>query len=344
MKIPPKAAALLACLGAIHLIPIFAGFLSPYDFASQNRSLPYAPPTHLHFRDAGGNIRLRPLVCSQTAIPDGFAKYEEDLQNCSPVFFFVRGNSYTIAGTFQSNVHLFGVEQPATIFLLGTDFCGRDVFTRLLYGSQLSLLSGLLATALALSLGGLLGTVSGYFGGWLDTAIMRSVDLFLALPWLYLLFAARAFMPLHTPPARTFLLIIAIIAVVGWARPARLVRGIVLTGKERHYVMAARLFGGSDLYLMRRHILPQTYNLIVTQATILIPQYILVETVLSFLGLGLSEPVPSWGNMLATLQEIDVMSSYWWMWAPGIALIVVSTFYLMLASVMQNSCGAASHQ
>ncbi len=219
---------------------------------------------------------------------------------------------------------------------MGTDSYGRDVFSRLLYGSQVSLLSGLLATALSLGIGALLGIVAGYYGGWVDAVVMRFGELFLALPWLYLLFALRAFLPLHINPGQAFLLIIAVIGAIGWARPARLIRGIVLSAKERHYVLAARVFGASDLYLMRRHILPQTYGVLFTQATLLVPQYILAEVTLSFLGLGVGEPAPSWGNMLATLQQYHVLVSCWWMWAPGFMLIPVFLSYLVLANIVQE--------
>jgi len=241
-----------------------------------------------------------------------------------------------ILGLFKSKWHLFGVSSPARVFLIGTDGYGRDVFSRLLYGSQVSLFCGLLATALSLGIGAMLGTMAGYYGGWIDAVVMRCGELFLALPWLYLLFALRAFLPLHINPGQAFLLIIAVIGVVGWARPARLVRGIVLSGKERHYVLAARVFGGSDLYLMRRHILPQTYSVLLTQAALLIPQYILAEVTLSFLGLGVGEPAPSWGNMLAAVQQYYVMVSYWWMWAPGLVLIPVCLSYSLLASTLEE--------
>ena len=202
-------------------------------------------------------------------------------------------------------------------------------------GGQISLAAGLLATLLSLGIGVLLGTASGFFGGWLDAIVMRFGELFIALPWLYLLFALRAFLPLNINSSQAFLLLIAVIGSVGWARPARLVRGVVLSGKERHYVLAARIFGGSGLYLMRRHILPQTYSIILTQAVLLIPQYIMAEVTLSFLGLGVGEPEPSWGNMLASVQQYHVLVSYWWMLLPGIALVPVFLGYVLLANVLQ---------
>jgi peptide/nickel transport system permease protein len=248
------------------------------------------------------------------------------------VQLLVRGAPYTLLGIVRCNLHLFGVSAPARLFLMGTDAYGRDVFSRFLFGGEVTLFAGLLATALTLILGAILGILSGYYGGWVDAVVMRGAELFLALPWLYLLFALRAFLPLSLNAVQAFLLLIAVIGIVGWARPARMIRGVVLSSRERHYLLAARLFGGSDGYLMRRHILPDTYSIVMTQAALLIPQYVLAEVVLSFLGLGVGEPTPSWGNMLSTLQQYSVLASYWWMVIPGLALVPVFLGYIILAS------------
>jgi peptide/nickel transport system permease protein len=339
-----RVTLLLFIAGALYLLALCAGFLAPYDFAQQNRDLLYVPPSRLHFTDGQGKWRLRPVVCALAEQAAASSGYIEDPNHCLPVQFLVRGAPYRFLGVFESSLHLFGVEAPARIFLLGSDGYGRDVFSRLLYGSQLSLFSGLLAMGLSLSLGALLGIAAGYYGGWPDALVMRCAELFLALPWLYLLFAIRAFLPLHISPSRMFFLLLAVIGVVGWARPARLVRGVALSAKERGYVLAARTFGGSDLYVMRRHLLPQVQGILLTQAALLIPQYILAEVTLSFLGLGVGEPVPTWGNMLATLQQYDVLISYWWMWAPGVALVPVFLIYQLLGSALQESadCSAFS--
>jgi len=336
MKMDKRIIVPLLCLATLHLVVFLAGFFSPYDVAEQNRVVPFAAPSRLHFRDVRGTTHWRPSVCLLTARPGTFGSYDEDLERCFPLRFLVRGSQYTLLGLFTSRWHLFGVRAPAKVFLMGTDGYGRDVFSRLLYGGQVSLLAGLLATALSLGIGLLLGILAGYYGGWVDAVVMRCGELFLALPWLYLLFALRAFLPLHINSGQAFLLIIAVIGVVGWARPARLIRGIVLSGSERHYVLAARLFGGSGAYVMRRHILPQTYSIILTQAALLIPQYILAEVTLSFLGLGVGEPAASWGNMLMSLQQYDVLTSYYWMWAPGLAVIPVFLSYLLLANALQE--------
>jgi len=287
----------LGLLGAIHATVFLAPWIAPYDYAEQHRDHPYAPPSRIRLEG------LRPAV--------------EDGSGLHPVRFFAGGR-------------LFGVEQPAVIFLLGSDASGRDLFSRLLYGAQISLLTGLLASFLALALGTTLGTIAGFYGGRMDQALMRGGELVLALPWLYLLLGVRAFLPLHIGAWQSFFLLIAIIGGVGWVRPARLVRGVVLSTRERGYVLAARGFGASSAYLIRRHILPSTAGIILTQATILIPQYILAEVTLSFLGLGVGEPVPSWGNLLSEARQYYALVAHPWMLAPAFAAVPVLFAYLMV--------------
>jgi peptide/nickel transport system permease protein len=237
-------------------------------------------------------------------------------------------------GFLPCRIHFFGARH-ARIYLFGTDAYGRDQLSRFLFGGQVSLLAGLLGAGLTLLIGLGIGATAGYYGGWRDTLLMRLAELFLALPWLYLLFALRAFLPLAVSPLKAFFLVIAVIGTVGWARPARLVRGVVLSAKERDYVRAARGFGASPGHLLRRHILPETYSVLLTQAAILIPQYVLAEMALSFLGLGVPEPVPTWGNLLSSLQHYSVLVSYWWMYLPALLMVPFFLGYLGLASSLQ---------
>jgi peptide/nickel transport system permease protein len=320
----------LTALLFLHLAVFLAGFVAPYDAATQFRDHPFAPPTRIHFFDSSGGFHLRPFVYLWKNNGEA-EEYEEDTSRVAPLHFLVSGDAYSILRVFHSSVHLFGVDEPAHMFLFGSDGYGRDQFSRFLFGGQISLFSGLLAGGLSLGLGLLLGSAAGYHGGLLDAALMRTSEIFAALPWLYLLLALRAFLPLHMSPAETFLLLITVIGVLGWSRPARLARGIVLSAKERNYVVAARGFGATEWYLMRRHVLPQTRAVILTQAAVLIPQYILAEVTLSFLGLGVADPVPSWGNMLSALQQYSVLASYWWMIIPGFLLVPVFLSYHVLA-------------
>lgn len=330
-----RARVWLALIVIVYASILFAGFIAPYSPDEQNRSAPFTAPTRWHFIEASGRVHLRPFVYRLVNRPGTFDEYDEDRSRPVPVRFFVRGAPYSIAG-LRGDRHLFGVEEPAKIFLFGTDQFGRDVFSRLLFGAKISLVAGVLAATLALGLGLALGALAGFYGGWTDDAVMRIAELFLALPWLYLLFAVRSMLPLHIDPGRAFLLLVTVIGVVGWARPARLIRGMVLSAKHRDHVLAARAFGATDLYLLRRHVLPQTAGVVLTQLAVLVPRYILAEVTLSFFGLGVTEPVPSWGNMLAAVQRYEVLTSYWWMFLPGIALGPVFLLYYALADAFQQ--------
>jgi len=332
-----RIVAALSVLAALHLAILLAGFVAPYDPASQNRDFPFAPPTRIHFVNSHGHVHLlQPFIYEWRVRPDSFNEYEEDRDREYPVRFFRQGPEYKLAGLLRSHIHLFEVEGSAHIFLAGTDAYGRDQFSRILYGGQVSLAAGLLATGISLFFGLIVGCVSGFYGRWIDESAMRLVELFLVLPWLYFLLAVRSFLPLHISPTQTFFLLVAVIGTIGWARPARLIRGVVLSAKTRKYVIASRGFGASDSYILRRHVLPQTYGILLTQSALLVPQYVIAEVTLSFLGLGLSEPAPSWGNLLSNLQQYNVLVSYWWMFAPALALVIVSLGYLQLANAVHE--------
>jgi peptide/nickel transport system permease protein len=323
---------LIVALIAFHAAILFAGFIAPYNPANQNRTLAYAPPTHIHFVSSSG-FHFRPFVYELISGIDG---YREDLNQRFALRFFSRGDSYKLFGLFATNIHLLGVEAPARIFILGSDAYGRDELSRLLYGGQLSLAAGLLATLITLTMAAIIGMIAGFFGKWIDESLMGFAELFVCLPWFYFLVAVRAFLPLHLTPANTFLLIICIIGAIGWARPARLVRGIVLSARNRDYVLAARGFGASNFYLLRRHVAPEAFGILLTQAALLVPQYIAAEAVLSFFGLGIAEPVPSWGNMLSALQQYNVIVSYQWLLAPAVALTITSVIYWLLADTLHH--------
>jgi peptide/nickel transport system permease protein len=327
---------------ALHLAILLAGFVAPYQAAVQNRDFPYVPPTRIHFVDARGHLHFRPFIYQAVARADSLYEYTEARDQEFPVRFFVSGSKYKIAGWLPSHTHLFGVDAPAQVFLAGTDNYGRDQFSRILYGGQISLAAGLLATAISLFLGLCVGCVSGFYAGWIDESAMRLAELFLVLPWLYVLLAVRAFLPLHISPSQTFLLLVTVIGTIGWARPARLVRGIVLSARSRKYVTASRGFGASDAYILRRHVLPHTYGTLLTQAALLVPQYVIAEVTLSFFGLGLSEPKPSWGNLLANFEQYNVLVSYWWMFAPALALVLVSLGYLTVANAFHQQLQSGS--
>ena len=331
-----KLAWPVVALAAFCCVVLFAGFFAPYDFATQDRDTPFAPPTAIHFVDAGGTFHIRPFVYGPGDSGQSAEGSAQGSDQPYPLRWFVLGAPYKIACVFTSRAHLFGVARPARIFLMGSDGYGRDQLSRFLYGGQISLLAGLIAAILSVAIGILAGGIAGYYGGWIDELLMRGGELFLALPWLYLLFAVRAALPLHISQWQVFLLLISVMGLIGWARPARLIRGVVLSAKERNFVLAARGFGASDAYLLRRHVLPQTYAVLLTQITLLIPQYVLAEVTLTFLGLGVGEPMPSWGALLSSLQQYSVLSSYWWMFLPALLLIPLFVVFYAAADALQE--------
>ena len=329
------AAAWFAFLGVLHVVVLCAGFFAPYDPTEQERATPYLPPMGLHLVDARGSLRFRPFAYSLKLREGSFDQYEEDIARPIPLALMVSGARYQLLGIIPSRLHLFGAES-GRVYLLGSDAYGRDQLSRFVYGGRVSLFAGLLGGGITLVLGLFAGSLAGYYGGWRDEILMRLAELFLALPWLYLLFALRAFLPLTVSPLQAFFLIVAVVGAVGWARPARLVRGVVLSAKERDFVRAARGFGATSGYLVRRHILPETFSVLLTQAAILVPQFVLAEMTLSFLGLGVPEPIPSWGNLLSSLQQYSVLVSYWWMYLPALMMVPFFLGYLGLASKLQE--------
>src|SRR5579864_8669135 len=192
----------------VHVAALLAGFIAPYDPAAQDRGSALLPLMRVHFFDASGTFHLRPFVIAV------------ETNKTQPLRFWVQGAPYRLLGLFALRTHLVGVDEPARVFLLGTDEFGRDQFSRMLFGGQISLWTGWVAAFLSLGLGLILGATAGFFSGWRDAVIMRGAELFLALPWLYLLLAVRAFLPLSMSAGATALVLVAVIGLVGWARPA----------------------------------------------------------------------------------------------------------------------------
>ena len=330
MKVTAVRAAGLLLL-AIHAVVLLAGFVAPYHYATQHRDAPYAPPSRLHFFDDAGRFHPVPFVYGVRPAADGDG-FVEARSERYPLTLLARGDEYRLFGLIRTSRHLVGVEAPGRMFLLGTDGLGRDQLSRLIHGGRVSLFAGLLGAGVALLLGVVVGVTAGFYGGRVDPMLMRATEVFMALPWLYLLIAARAMQPLDTPPARAFATVVVILGLFGWPRSARLVRGVALSARERESVHAARGFGATDLHLLRHHVLPRTAAVAWTQGALLVPQFILAEVGLSFLGIGIGQPLPSWGNMLGELQHFHVLTSnWWWLAAPGLALVVTVYAYHALA-------------
>jgi peptide/nickel transport system permease protein len=336
MRSTARLRVLLVLVLIAHVVAFGADLLAPYDPATQHRDLPLAPPSRVRLQDAEGRWHLWPFVYRWAPRSVPRQTYHEDVSRRYPLRLFA---SHPMSEAESgSSWRLVGVDHPGHLFLLGTDHYGRDQLSRLLHGARISLVAGVAATALTLLIGLVLGTAAGYVSG-LDGPLMRVADLASAVPWIYLLLAARSVFPLDLAPAQTLVMVVSVIGLVGWARPARLVRSIILSVRSRNFVLAARSLGASHVYVVRRHVLPHTAGVLLTQAALLVPQFILAETTLSFLGLGVGEPTPSWGGMLSVAQQYHVLISSWWMLAPGVALVLVCALYQALADVLQEYVG-----
>lgn len=327
------AGGIILCI--LYLMALFGDFLAPYPHDLQRRELFYHPPSSLAFRDAQGHFSFRPYVSATRRTPDD--EFVTIPNSRTPVRFFVRGYPYRLLGFLPLHTHLFGTDDRAPIFLLGTDEIGRDVFSRLLIGAQISLSVGLIAILITFSIGMLVGGIAGYYGGRIDNMLMRLCEVLLSVPGFYLLIALAAVLPPSLPPQITYLLIIVILSFVGWAGLARVIRGIALSAREREYVEAARALGVSDLKIIRRHILPNTFTYAIVSATLAVPGYILGEAGLSFLGLGIREPMPSWGNMLSAAQQLEVLTKNTWILAPGFLIFITVMAYNFLGDGLRDA-------
>lgn len=325
-------------ISLFYLIAVFADFLAPYNYRAQSRQEPFAPPAALHFFDAQGRWHLRPFIYAQRLVDPLERRYEEDRTRSHSLEFFVRGDAYKLFGLFATNRHLFGIASASDgnvprIYILGTDAFGRDRLSRLLVATRFSLLVGPLGTVLAAFLGILIGCLSGYAGrsgrqrmtrplAWIDDALMRFADVTMALPTLVMILAARAAFPLELPPVRAALLLICLFVVLGWAEMARLTRGLVLELREREFVMAAESLGMSATRVLLRHVLPNAARPLFVQTLLMLPAFLLSETALSFLGVGLQEPEPSWGNLLAAAADVSLLEGQhaWVMLTPALAI------------------------
>ena len=313
---------------------LFADFLAPYHYASSARKKAYHPPmiTWIRFSDADG---LRwPYISNSVYEFDVNQRkvYRPTSGDAYPIGLFVKGDPYRLLG-FETRVHLFGLrglenvdpDDPnrPMLFLLGADNFGRDVLSRLLYGGRISLSVGLIGVAITFVLGMLVGGASGYFGGRTDIAIQRLCEMLMLIPGFYLLLSLRAAIPANWSSFQTYVAIIAILSFIGWAGLARTIRGLVLSIASMDYVTSARAMGVPDRFVIVRHVLPNTLSYAIVSATMSIPGYILGESGLSLLGLGIQDPEASWGNMLALAMDIAQIKFHPWILIPG-ALIFIT--------------------
>lgn len=330
-------------MGVFAAVVVFADFLAPYDYTAQSRQATSAPPSNIRFRDRDGNFRLRPFVYGRRMADPLTYQYEEIETEMYPLGFFVQGDQYQLFGFIPARTHLIGVvsdsPDPPRVYLLGTDSLGRDRFSRLLIAIRFSLLVCPIGAVLACLIGILIGMISGYAGRIVDTILMGAADSMLALPTLILILAARAAFPLELPPLRAATLLILIFALTGWASMARLTRGLVRSLKEREFVLAARSIGLSEARVLFRHILPNAAPALITQAMVMLPYFLLAEVALSFLGVGLQEPQPSLGNMLAAASDITQLARQpFLLLSPAIVIFV----FVLTIRILASGNGGAS--
>jgi len=313
---------------AFYLIAVFAEFVAPYDPNEIRGAFKLVSPTALTFRDPDGDFTfwpgVNPLVASRD--PNTLRlSYVPDTSIWYPVQFFVHGWEYKVLGTFPMSLHLFGLGPDApdqTLFLMGTDRLGRDLLSRVIIGSRLSLSIGLVGVSLSFFLGIIFGGISGYYGGWVDLIVQRVIELIRSIPRFPLWMALAAAIPAKWPVEYTYFAITMILAVVGWTGLARVVRGRFLSLREEDFVLAARLSGARQPSIIFRHMLPSFSSHIIAALTLAVPGTILGETALSFLGLGLREPAISWGVLLQDAQNVQAVALSPWLMLPAIPLII----------------------
>lgn len=324
----PMGLVAISVLGLLYLIAILAPVIAPYETSTQHLQKTYHPPTAITWGDGGPRVYIYEQVD-----PAEYRKTSET----APIRFFAKGFEYKILGLIPWDRHLISVEDPERIYLLGSDSTGRDVFSRLLYGSQISLSIGLIGISITMTVGFIVGGLAGYFGGVADTIAMRFVEMLMAVPGLYLLLALRAAFADKFTSDQMFILIVVILAFIGWAGTARIIRGLSLSLRQRPFVLAAEVMGQSSWKILIRHILPNTFSYLIVAATLSIPAYILGEAALSFLGLGIQEPASSWGLMLSQAQDSKVfMMNLWWLLIPGGAIFVTVIAYNVLGDVLRD--------
>ena len=347
-----------------YVIVIFAEFVAPYNPYAAQADGSLLPPTQIFWQTEQGQFigpHVYPTTQGAVSLETGDRILKRDRTQPSPIHFFVQGSEYQflqlrlplptrfslpdpkievvdIFPGFKSNLHLFGAIGAGKINLLGTDEQARDQFSRLVYGGRVSLSVGLLGTLIAFPIGMLIGGISGYFGGFVDAVLMRVAEVLLTIPTIYLLISLAAVMPPGLSSAERFMLIVLITSFASWAGLARVIRGQVLSIKEREFVQAAKVMGAQPLYIITRHILPQTATYLIISATLTIPSFIIAEAVLSFIGLGIQQPDPSWGNMLSLAINASILVLQpWLVWSPALVIVLTVLAFNLLGDGLRDA-------
>ncbi|WEK05010.1 MAG: ABC transporter permease [Candidatus Devosia phytovorans] len=312
-----------------YLVAILADFLAPADPSAYSARYTYAPPQGLQLFSTSedGGWQFNPHVNGYSSEIDRAAMrrtfvVDPTIQN--PVRFFAPSEPYTLMGFIPMSVKLIGVENPRDPFyILGADRLGRDLLSRLIHGTRISLSIGLAGVTLSLFFGIVIGGFAGYYGGWFDSAVMRVVEFIRSMPTIPLWLGLAAALPKDWSGLQTYFAITIILSLIGWTELARVVRGRFLSLRTEDFVTAAQLDGASDWRIITRHMVPSFMSHIIAAATLAIPGMILAETALSFLGLGLQAPIVSWGTLLQDAQNIRTLASAPWLLAPGLCVVVI---------------------
>jgi peptide/nickel transport system permease protein len=324
----------------LYLAALFAPFVAPYGVRTTHDEYASASPNFIRFVDAQGNFHWRPFVYGlQPAIdPKTFMKTYTPLEDqIYPVHFFAQGEPYKLFGLIETNRHLFQVDEPGKIFILGTDNQGRDLFSRVLFGAQVSLSVGLIGVFLSLLIGALAGTAAGYYGGRVDNIVQRVIEVLLSFPQIPLWLALAAALPPNWSSIRVYFGITIVLSIVNWGGLARQMRAKVLALRDRDYVTAARYANCSNWRIIVRHLLPNTISHVIVVATLSIPSMILGETALSFLGLGIRPPMTSWGILLSEAQNVRVLLQQPWLMTPAFFVIATVIAFNFLGDGLRDA-------
>ena len=324
---------------------IFSDFFAPYHFDNQRRDISYQPPTSIHLFGTDGKLHW-PFVyafkrgetgASYTFDENYNRVFTEDTTKRYPIRFLVRGDKHRLLGLIPMRVRLFGVHEPARIYLFGGDAQGRDLLSRIIYGGRVSLSIGLVGVTVSFIIGMLMGGISGYFGGWVDTFIQRICEMIMLVPSFFLMIALRGALPQDISSIKVYFIIVLIMSFIGWAGMARVVRGMVLSIRSGEYVEAARAIGQSNFKIIAFHVLPQTLSYAIVSVTLSVPAYILGESALSLLGLGIQDPHASWGNLLREAMSVAQVQFHPWILIPGFFIFITVMAFNFLGDGLRDA-------